>query len=99
MLINDINHILFIRENNKPCYVWEYCLNILIHNPIRENEILYFKGLKSMKDSTGLNIGWFNFNNNIWVYVWDLYFKQNNNIMVEIENGHYYINKEGVKIC
>jgi len=83
-MINNKGDILFIRENNKPCYVWEYCLNILKNNPIREGEQEYFKGLKEMTDG---------FSKEIWIYVWDLYFKENKSIMVYSGDNFYYINK------
>jgi len=86
-MITDKNQILFIRQNNTPCYSWEYCLNILKNNPIREGEQEYFKGLKE--------IGWFGFSKEVWVYVWDLYFKEHKQIMVYYPNTNdfYYIDK------
>jgi hypothetical protein len=94
----DINEILFIRENNKPCYAYEYALNILKNNPIRECEKEYFMGLKEMKDSTGENIGFFGLNKEIWVYAWDLFFKEKKEDIIGImvlygETDFYYINK------
>ena len=92
--ITNKNHILFIRQNDKPCYAWEYCLNILKNNPIREGEQEYFKGLKEMRDSTKEKIGWLGISKEIWTYAWDLYFKENKSIMVYFSNQIYYINKD-----